>query len=174
MDRIIIAGLRELGVHGVLAEEQARPQPFEVDVEFSVDASAAGESDGLEDSDDYPAVAAADSRAVPRLPSLGTTSPLGDRPARLQAAVDGLAATPGVTSVAVSPVYETAPIGGPPQPDYLNAVVAVDTALSARALLGVAQRLERDADRVRRERWGPRTLDVDVLLVGDEEIHDDD
>ena len=109
-----------------------------------------------------------------RLAHLGIGSNLGDREARLQGAVDGLAATPGVTVVAVSPVYETAPVGGPPQPDYLNAVVAVDTALSPRDLLGVAQRLERDADRVRLERWGPRTLDIDVLLVGDEETHDDD
>jgi 7,8-dihydroneopterin aldolase/epimerase/oxygenase len=64
MDRIIIAGLRELGVHGVLAEEQARPQPFEVDIELSVDASSAGESDGLDDTVDYSAVVEAVSRVV--------------------------------------------------------------------------------------------------------------
>jgi len=111
---------------------------------------------------------------VTRPAYLGIGSNLGDRLAHLQDAVRGLAATPGITVVAVSAVYETAPVGGPPQPDYLNAAVAVDTALSARDLLGVAQRLERHAHRVRDERWGPRTLDVDVLLVGDEEIHDDD
>jgi 2-amino-4-hydroxy-6-hydroxymethyldihydropteridine diphosphokinase len=111
---------------------------------------------------------------VTRLAYLGIGSNLGDRAAHLQGAVRGLAATPGVTVVAVSSVYETAPVGGPPQPDYLNAAVAVSAALSARELLGVAQRLERDADRVRAERWGPRTLDVDVLLVADEEVHDDD
>ncbi len=64
MDRIVIAGLRELGVHGVLPEEQARPQPFEVDVELSVDVSTAGESDGLDDTVDYAAVAEAVSRVV--------------------------------------------------------------------------------------------------------------
>lgn len=64
MDCIVISGLRELGVHGVLAEEQARPQPFEVDVELSVDATAAGETDGLEDTVDYSAVAEAVSRVV--------------------------------------------------------------------------------------------------------------
>ncbi len=105
---------------------------------------------------------------------LGIGSNLGDRLAHLQGAVRGLAAAPGVSVVAVSPVYETAPVGGPPQPDYLNAVVAIDTTLSGRDLLDVAHRLEGHADRVRTERWGPRTLDVDVLLVGDEEIHDDD
>jgi 2-amino-4-hydroxy-6-hydroxymethyldihydropteridine diphosphokinase len=73
----------------------------------------------------------------------------------------------------VSRVYETEPIG-PEQPDYLNAVVAVDTDLAARALLEVAQRLEAEARRVRTERWGPRALDVDVLLVGDEQVDEPD
>jgi dihydroneopterin aldolase len=61
---IVIAGLRELGVHGVLPEEQARPQPFEVDVELTVDLAAAGESDALDDTVDYSAVAEAVSRVV--------------------------------------------------------------------------------------------------------------
>src|ERR1700736_1174798 len=64
MDRIVIAGLRELGVHGVLSEEQTRPQPFEVDVELSVDVSQAGETDALEHTVDYSAVAEAVSRVV--------------------------------------------------------------------------------------------------------------
>ena len=64
MDRIIISGLRELGVHGVLPEEQIRPQPFEVNVELHVDARAAGESDNLEDTVDYSAVCEAVSRVV--------------------------------------------------------------------------------------------------------------
>jgi 2-amino-4-hydroxy-6-hydroxymethyldihydropteridine diphosphokinase len=105
---------------------------------------------------------------------LGIGSNLGDRLAHLQAAVDGLAATPDVAVVAVSRVYETAPVGGPPQDDYLNAVVAVDTALTARALMELGQRLEAAEHRERTERWGPRTLDVDVLLVGDEEVHEPD
>ena len=105
---------------------------------------------------------------------MGLGSNLGDRLAHLQAAVDGLARTPGVEVVAVSPVYETAPVGGPPQDDYLNAVVALDTELTPRALLDVAQRLEAAEHRVRRERWGPRTLDVDVLLVGDEVVDEPD
>ena len=76
--------------------------------------------------------------------------------------------------VAVSPVYETTPVGGPPQDDYFNAVVALETELSPRALLDVAQRLEATEHRVRRERWGPRTLDVDVLIVGDEVVDEPD
>lgn len=105
---------------------------------------------------------------------LGIGSNLGERLAHLQAAVDGLAATDGIDVVAVSRVYETDPVGGPAQPDYLNAVVAVDTDLDARALLEVGQRLEEEAERVRGTRWGPRTLDVDLLFFGDAEIDEGD
>ena len=94
---------------------------------------------------------------------LGLGSNLGDRRAHLRAAIDGL---PDV--VAVSPVYETEPVGGPPgQSPYLNLVVELETTLSPRELLELGQALEHAAGRVRTERDGPRTLDVDVLLVGD-------
>jgi len=94
---------------------------------------------------------------------LGLGSNLGDRAGHLRRAVAGL---PDV--VAVSPVYETAPLGGPPgQGDYLNVVVELDTTLSPRQLLETARRLERAARRRRTVHHGPRTLDVDVLLVGD-------
>ena len=109
-----------------------------------------------------------------RLAYFGIGSNLGDRLAHLQRAVDALAQEPGVRVAAVSRVYETVPVGGPPQDDYLNAVIAVETTLDARALLGIAQRLETAANRVRRERWGPRTLDVDILLVGDEHVDEPD
>ena len=105
---------------------------------------------------------------------LGLGSNLGDRTAHLQLAIDALAETEGVQVVAVSNVYETAPVGGPEQDDYLNAVVALETDLSARDLLAVAQGIEQLADRVRTVRWGPRTLDVDVLLVGDERVDEPD
>jgi 2-amino-4-hydroxy-6-hydroxymethyldihydropteridine diphosphokinase len=111
---------------------------------------------------------------VSGLSYLGLGSNLGDRLGHLQAAVDGLAGTDRVTVVGVSPVYETTPVGGPSQPDYLNAVVALDTDLGARPLLGVAQGLETAAARVRDQRWGPRTLDVDVLLVGNERVQEPD
>jgi 2-amino-4-hydroxy-6-hydroxymethyldihydropteridine diphosphokinase len=105
---------------------------------------------------------------------LALGSNVGDREAHLQGAVSGLAATPGIEVCAPSGVYETTPVGGPPQPDYLNAVVAIETTLSSRALLEVAKRLEREAGRVPGERWGPRSLDVDVLLVGDERVDEPD
>lgn len=101
---------------------------------------------------------------------LGLGSNLGDRFSNLQLAIDGLGDTDGVFVIAISAVYETNPVGGPQQPPYLNAAVAIETNLTARSLLEVAQRLEEAAGRVREERWGPRTLDVDVLIVGDEKV----
>ena len=101
---------------------------------------------------------------------LGLGSNLGDRRAQLRAAV---AALPDV--VAVSPVYETDPVGGPPdQPRYLNVVVALETERTPRELLEVARKLEEAAGRVRTEPNGPRTLDVDVLLVGDLTVREPD
>jgi 2-amino-4-hydroxy-6-hydroxymethyldihydropteridine diphosphokinase len=105
---------------------------------------------------------------------LALGSNLGERAEHLQTAIDSLVAVPDVTVVAVSSIYETDPVGGPDQDRYLNAVVALDTALTPRELLALAQRLEADAQRVRRERWGPRTLDVDVLLVGDAVVSEPD
>ena len=100
---------------------------------------------------------------------LGLGSNLGDRRATLRAAVDSL---PNVA--AVSPVYETQPVGGPEQSSYLNLVVQLDTDLSPRELLDLAHRLEQDAGRIRTEPNGPRTLDVDVLLVGDLQVDEGD
>ena len=105
---------------------------------------------------------------------LGLGANLGDRAGALQRVVNSLTATPAVTVVALSGVYVTEPVGGPEQPEFFNAVVALDTDLTARELLELAQRLERDAHRVRHERWGPRTLDVDVLLVGDTHVDEPD
>jgi 2-amino-4-hydroxy-6-hydroxymethyldihydropteridine diphosphokinase len=103
---------------------------------------------------------------------LALGSNLGDRLSRLQSAVDGLGAAVGVEVVAVSRVYETAPVGGPPQGTYLNAVIAIETDLDPHALLALAQQTERDAQRVRAERFGPRTLDVDLLLYDDVHLAD--
>lgn len=96
---------------------------------------------------------------------LGLGSNLGDRVGHLRAAVAGL-----VEVVAVSPVYATDPVGGPEQGTYLNLVVELDTALDARGLLDECRRLEAAAHRVRTTRWGPRTLDVDVLWVEGETV----
>ncbi len=97
---------------------------------------------------------------------LGLGSNLGHRRAHLRRAVESL---PDL--VKVSGVYETEPVGGPRgQPPYLNLVAELDTELSPHELLALCRRLEGDAGRVRDQRWGPRTLDVDVLLVDDLEL----
>ena len=101
---------------------------------------------------------------------LGLGSNLGDRLGHLRRAVASL---PDV--VAVSSVYETEPVGGPAgQGPYLNLVVELDTERSPRELLELAGRLEASAGRVRAEHHGPRTLDVDVLLVGDLHVAEPD
>jgi 2-amino-4-hydroxy-6-hydroxymethyldihydropteridine diphosphokinase len=98
---------------------------------------------------------------------LALGSNLGDRLANLQRGVDLLSGGPGLENMAVSPVYETAPVGGPEQPDYLNAVLVAVTPLSARAVLGRALATEQALHRVRGARWGPRTLDVDLIVYDD-------
>jgi 2-amino-4-hydroxy-6-hydroxymethyldihydropteridine diphosphokinase len=100
---------------------------------------------------------------------LGIGTNLGDRLANLQAAVDLLAASPGIRVARSSRVYETAPVG-PPQPDFLNIVVEVETSLAPRELLAVAAEVESRLHRVRAERWGPRTIDVDILTFDERTI----
>lgn len=104
---------------------------------------------------------------------LGLGSNMGDRLGNLRGAVDALRKVdPGL---ARSPVYESAPLGGPAgQSRYLNCVVRIETGLSARELLALARTLEETAGRVRTVPNGPRTLDVDVLLVGDLHISEPD
>lgn len=95
-------------------------------------------------------------------------SNLGDRIEHLDAANEAIESLGRV--VATSPVYETEPIGGPDQGPYLNAVTVIDTELSARRLLGELLDIERSRDRERTEQWAPRTLDLDLLLYGDESV----
>lgn len=96
---------------------------------------------------------------------LALGSNLGDRRDILQGGVDAIAGIEGVRLTAVSPVYETVPVGGPPQPDYLNAVVLADVTIPARELLDRLHGVEAAFDRVRLVRWGPRTLDLDIITV---------
>jgi 2-amino-4-hydroxy-6-hydroxymethyldihydropteridine diphosphokinase len=107
---------------------------------------------------------------------LAIGSNLGERLNNLQGAVNTLADTPDVWVTAVSPVYETAPVDAPEgSRDFLNAVVLADTTLSARTLLERALAVEDAYGRERStEPNAPRTLDVDLILVGDREANDDD
>ena len=102
---------------------------------------------------------------------LGLGSNLGDREQHLALAVDQLVE---VGLVATSPRYETDPVGGPEQGPFLNLVAELDTDLTARELLAVCARLEAAAARERVERWGPRTLDVDVLWIEGVAVDDPD
>lgn len=104
------------------------------------------------------------SRAV-----LSIGSNLGDRLAHLRSVIDGLQDA-GATVLAVSPVYQTAPWGVTEQPDYLNAIVLAEAQLSPIGWLRLGQRCEREAGRVRDRRWGPRTLDVDIVDVDGEPL----
>lgn len=104
---------------------------------------------------------------------LALGSNLGDRLSTLQRAVGLLDEISAVRVVRSSRVFETAPLG-PPQPDFLNAVVEVETSLAPRALLEACLGVERALGRERAERWGPRTLDVDVLTYDDVEVDEPD
>lgn len=105
---------------------------------------------------------------------LALGSNLDDRMENLQGGLDTLFDAPGLDFVAVSPVYETAPVGGPDQPDYLNAVLVVETTLSPRTLLERARNVEDAFHRTREVRWGPRTLDIDLITVGTEILTEPD
>jgi 2-amino-4-hydroxy-6-hydroxymethyldihydropteridine diphosphokinase len=94
---------------------------------------------------------------------VGVGANLGDREATIRAA---LAALPGV--VALSELRETAPVGVVDQPPFLNGAAALETELSPRELLDALLEVERRLGRERRERWGPRTIDLDLLLHGDD------
>ena len=105
---------------------------------------------------------------------LALGSNLGERRDILQGGVDAIAGIEGVRLTGVSPVYETVPVGGPPQPDYLNAVVLAGVAIPSRDLLDRLHEVEAAFDRVRVVRWGPRTLDIDIITVAGERSDDPD
>lgn len=94
--------------------------------------------------------------------AIAAGSNLGDRLGHLNSAISGLNAVGAI--VGISSVYETAPVGGPEQEPFLNAVVLIDTANTPTGLLRELMVIERSRGRVRNERWGPRTLDLDLIL----------
>lgn len=98
---------------------------------------------------------------------VGLGSNLDDPAAHLERALTALAAVPGVVLCKVSSIYRTPPWGETDQPDFLNAVASIDTTLAPQALLDELRRIEAAAGRRREHRWGPRTLDLDLLLYGE-------
>ncbi|MBP3042043.1 2-amino-4-hydroxy-6-hydroxymethyldihydropteridine diphosphokinase [Arthrobacter jiangjiafuii] len=109
--------------------------------------------------------------AVNAILALGSN--LGASRDTLSRAVAELADLPGVRLQAVSPVVRTRPVGGPEQPDYLNLVVSVETDLDPHELLAHCQAVENAHHREREVRWGPRTLDVDIITYGDLVLDDE-
>jgi 2-amino-4-hydroxy-6-hydroxymethyldihydropteridine diphosphokinase len=104
---------------------------------------------------------------------LGIGANLGDRERTLKQAVRALAEEPGLELLAASKVYETDPVCIEDQPRFLNAVLLAETELAARDLLDLLLSTEQRFGRVRERKWGPRTLDLDVLLYGDQIIHEE-
>jgi len=107
---------------------------------------------------------------------LGLGANVGDRAGNLREAIRRLAAAEGVNLLRQSRVYETEPIGITDQPQFLNMVVEVEIAdeMAARELLALARQIEKDVGRTRREQWGPREIDIDVLLIGEEQVKEPD
>ena len=99
-------------------------------------------------------------------------SNVGDRAAHLAHARARLAGLPATRLVRVSRVEETAPLGAVPQGPYLNQMVLLETALEPRELLEQLHAIEAERGRVRRERWGPRTLDLDIVRYGDRAVRE--
>lgn len=98
---------------------------------------------------------------------------LGEPALKIESALNRLAQLPQTRLLARSRLYRSAPLGPAGQPDYCNAVAALDTGLGPHELLDQLQAIERDAGRVRGERWGARSLDLDLLLHGDSRIDDE-
>jgi 2-amino-4-hydroxy-6-hydroxymethyldihydropteridine diphosphokinase len=102
-------------------------------------------------------------------------SNVGERREFARKAVQALRAADGIDVDRVSSLYETAPVGGPPQRSYVNLVVRIETELDARSLLTTTQEIERFLGRTESEiRWGPRVIDLDILLFGEEKISESD
>jgi 2-amino-4-hydroxy-6-hydroxymethyldihydropteridine diphosphokinase len=104
---------------------------------------------------------------------LGLGSNVGERQTFCRRALDALRAAPGIEVQATSSLYETSPIGGPPQRSYINAVVRVDTDLNPHGLLKACKAIEQQLGREPSDiKWGPRVVDLDVLTYGDEKLSD--
>lgn len=104
---------------------------------------------------------------------LGLGGNIGDPAAAMRTALAALDSHEGVVVVAVSSLYQTPPWGMTDQPDFFNAVAALDTTLGAHALLALCLSTERALKRIRAERWGPRLIDMDILLFGNERHEED-
>ena len=104
---------------------------------------------------------------------IGLGSNMGDRARNLCSAYNYISTIEGIQPLRLSRFYETAPAGGPPQPMFLNAVLSIKTLMSPHQLLERFQHIETLMGRVRTVKWGPRNIDIDILLYGDEVVDDE-
>ncbi|HHT9129998.1 MAG TPA: 2-amino-4-hydroxy-6-hydroxymethyldihydropteridine diphosphokinase [Candidatus Brocadiaceae bacterium] len=104
---------------------------------------------------------------------IGLGSNVGDRARNLVYAYDRIITLRGIQLLKLSRFYETVPAGGPPQPMFFNAALSIKTALSPHQLLKEFQHIENLMGRVRTVKWGPRNIDIDILLYGDEIVNED-
>lgn len=106
---------------------------------------------------------------------IGVGSNVGDRAGFCRSAVESLDAPPGISTRSVSSLYETSPIGGPPQRSFINLAVKIETELEPRELLEACKLIEQKIGREPSDlRWGPRVVDLDILLYGSEKISEPD
>lgn len=105
---------------------------------------------------------------------LALGSNLGNRMDYLNRALEALKTDSKIKVLAQSNIYETEPVGGVPQKNYLNAVIKIQTSYTPKALLDKIHAIEKNLERTREVRWGPRTLDIDILLFGDRVVQTED
>ena len=103
---------------------------------------------------------------------IGLGSNLGERERYIIDAIKKISSLPGVVVKRISNIYETEPVGDINQPKYMNAAAELETSLSARELLDEMQKIEKELGRVRTVRWGARTIDIDILKYGNQEINE--
>ncbi|MBU6391576.1 MAG: 2-amino-4-hydroxy-6-hydroxymethyldihydropteridine diphosphokinase [Planctomycetota bacterium] len=104
---------------------------------------------------------------------IGLGSNVGDRARNLVYAYDRIITLRGIQLLKLSRFYETTPVGGPPQPMFLNAALSIETTWTPHQLLKEFQHIERFMGRVRAVKWGPRNIDIDILLYGDKIVNED-
>ena len=177
---VLVAASRKRFIGRLLAGPDGEPRPFSGSDDATMAITALAAAQGawcvrvhqVTGNVDAVRVAAAwrDARRNDAVLAIGSN--LGDRLGILRAAVTEIANLPDTEVCLVSPVYETDPVGGPAQPEYLNAVLTIRTGLAARELLGQLNRIEAAHERVREVRFGPRTLDIDIISYSDQTSDD--
>jgi dihydropteroate synthase len=173
---VLVGASRKGFIGGLLAGPDGTRRPFAASDDATVALTALAAVNGawcvrvhkVPPNVDAVRVAAAWRQGAGRDVVLALGANLGDRLGTLTAAVTAIGQLPGTTITAVSPVYETAPVGGPDQPDYLNAVLLARTTLRPGDLLSRLHEIEAAHDRVRAVRFGPRTLDIDIVTYSGE------